>query len=62
MAVTQSVRAFSLHAEGRLFESQPRQKTGSDSSIAKHLAIFVSVTGPREPLWTDVAVTVSVAH
>ena len=46
-----AVRAFSSHAEGWLFESQPRQilvvKSGIDSSTAKRLATGVSVTGPR---------------
>ena len=50
-AVAQWVRALALHAEDGVFESQPRQtnvvKTGSDSSIAKRLALGVNVTGPR---------------
>ena len=44
----QSVRAFALQAEGRLFESRQRQtqvvKTGSNRTTAKCLAIGVSVT------------------
>ena len=50
-AVAQWVRVLALHAEGWVFESQPRQtnvvKTGSDSFIAKRLALGVNVTGPR---------------
>ena len=51
-------RAFASHADGWVFESQPRQteavKTGIDSSTAKRLAIGVCVTGPRGlPLLTE---------
>ena len=58
MAVAQWVKAFVPHAEGWVFESQPRQthvvKRGSDSFTAKRLAIGVSVMGPwRWPLYTD---------
>ena len=49
-AVVKSVRAFDSHAEGLVFESQPRQtlvvKTGSNSSPGKRSATSVSVTGP----------------
>ena len=49
--MAQSFRAFASHAEGLVFESQPRQTqlviTGSDSSTAKRSAIDVSVTGPQ---------------
>ena len=48
MVITQSVFAFTLHAEGWMLESQPRQtETGNDSSTAKRLATGVIVTGPR---------------
>ena len=47
----QSVRVFTYHAKGCVFESQPRQtqvvKTGIDRSTAKHSTTGVSVTGPR---------------
>ena len=50
VAVAKWVRAFAPQVESWVFESQPRQtldvKTGSDSSIAKHTALGVSVTGP----------------
>ena len=50
-AVAQWVRAFAPQADGRVFESQPRQtkvvKTGSDSSNAKRSEMGASVTGPR---------------
>ena len=54
-AVAQLVRVFALHAEGWVFESQPRQtlfvKTGSDSATAEHWATNVNVTGlQRLPL------------
>ena len=46
--VAQCVRAFGLHAEGWLFEFQPRQtlvvKIGSDNSTVKRSAIGISVT------------------
>ena len=45
------LRAFAWHAEGKVFESQPRQscvvKTGNDSSIAKRSTTGMSVTGPQ---------------
>ena len=45
----QSVRAFTLHAEGWVFESQPGQilivKAGIDSSIVNRSATVVSATG-----------------
>ena len=51
VAMTQSVSAVATHAEGCVFESQPRHtkvvKAGSDSSTAKRPATGVSVTGPR---------------
>ena len=47
-AVEQWVRALVPQAEGRVFESQPRQtyvvNTGSDRSTTKRSAIDVSVT------------------
>ena len=50
-AVAQWARAFASHADGWVFESQPRQtqvvKTGRESSTAKRSAVGVSVTGPR---------------
>ena len=50
--VAQSVRAFASHAEGWLFETEPRQicvvKKSCDSSTAKRSATDVSVTGPRK--------------
>ena len=51
--VAKWVRALAPQAEGWVFESQPRQpkvvKTGtcSDSSIAKRIAMGVSVTSSR---------------
>ena len=50
--VAQSVRAFASHAEGWLFETEPRQtcvvKKSSDSSTAKRSATDMGVTGPRK--------------
>ena len=52
-AVARWVKAFAPQAEGREFESRPRQtlvvvKTGSDSSTAKRSALSnESVMGPR---------------
>ena len=47
----QWVRVVASQAEGRVFESKPRQtlvvKTGSDSTTAKRSALSVSVTGPQ---------------
>ena len=49
--MAQTVRAFAQHAEGWVFESQPRQNqvvyTGSNSSTVKRSAIGVSVTCPQ---------------
>ena len=49
MAVVQSVRALASHAEGYVFESRPQHTqafdTGSNSSTAKRLTSYVSVTG-----------------
>ena len=51
-AVSQWVRALAPQAEGRVFESRPRQtllvKTGCDSSTAKRSALGLSVTVPQK--------------
>ena len=48
-AVVAVVRAFALHVESWVFESQSQQvvKTGSDSSTVKRSTTGVSVTGPQ---------------
>lgn len=46
-AVAKCVRAIASQEEGWVFDSQPRQTEGSDSSIANCLAIGVSATSPR---------------